>query len=82
MAGVGLRTFSADSAYSVTTCFGNYARLWDSSNCEIVRQYSGHHKGAVCVALDDVRGGRTEHKREIFQPGNEVNYKATKLVQL
>lgn len=46
--------FSADSAYLVTACSDHYVRLWDLSNCETVRQYNGHHKGAVCVALNDV----------------------------
>ncbi|AAS50357.1 AAL009Cp [Eremothecium gossypii ATCC 10895] len=46
--------FSADSAYLVTACSDHYVRLWDLSTREIVRQYGGHHKGAVCVALNDV----------------------------
>lgn len=46
--------FSADSAYLVTACSDHYVRLWDLSNCETVRQYNGHHKGVVCVALNDV----------------------------
>lgn len=46
--------FSADSAYLVTACSDHYVRLWDLSTSEIVRQYGGHHKGAVCVALNDV----------------------------
>lgn len=47
-------TFSADSAYLVTACSDHFIRLWDLSNSETVRQYQGHHKGAVCVALNDV----------------------------
>lgn len=46
--------FSADSAYLVTACSDHYVRLWDLSTTETVRQYNGHHKGAVCVALNDV----------------------------
>lgn len=46
--------FSADSAYLVTACSDHYVRLWDLSNSETVRHYNGHHKGAVCVALNDV----------------------------
>ncbi|SCU90694.1 LAME_0E09670g1_1 [Lachancea meyersii CBS 8951] len=46
--------FSADSAYLVTACSDHYVRLWDLSTREIVRQYGGHHKGAICVALNDV----------------------------
>ncbi|KAH3687242.1 hypothetical protein WICPIJ_001773 [Wickerhamomyces pijperi] len=46
--------FSADSAYLVTACSDHYVRLWDLSTSETVRQYNGHHKGAICVALNDV----------------------------
>ncbi|KAF8002628.1 hypothetical protein HF325_003593 [Metschnikowia pulcherrima] len=46
--------FSADSAYLVTACLDHYVRLWDLSNSETVRHYNGHHKGALCVALNDV----------------------------
>jgi len=45
--------FSADSAYLVTVCSDHYARLWELSTATIIRQYSGHHRGAVCVALND-----------------------------
>jgi G protein beta subunit-like protein len=45
--------FSADSAYLVTACSDHYARLWELSTQTIIRQYSGHHRGAVCVALND-----------------------------
>ncbi|KIX05043.1 uncharacterized protein Z518_05915 [Rhinocladiella mackenziei CBS 650.93] len=45
--------FSADSAYLVTVCSDHYARLWELSTASIIRQYSGHHRGAVCVALND-----------------------------
>lgn len=45
--------FSADSAYLVTACSDHYARLWDIQTEEIVRQYNGHHRGLVCVALND-----------------------------
>lgn len=46
--------FSADSAYLVTASSDHYVRLWDLSTREIVRQYGGHQKGAICVALNDV----------------------------
>lgn len=46
--------FSADSAYLVTACSDHYVRLWDLATSETVRQYNGHHKGAVCVSLNDV----------------------------
>jgi G protein beta subunit-like protein len=45
--------FSADSAYLVTACSDHYARLWELSTENIIRQYNGHHRGAVCVALND-----------------------------
>ncbi|KIW31430.1 uncharacterized protein PV07_03080 [Cladophialophora immunda] len=45
--------FSADSAYLVTVCSDHYARLWEILTGKIIRQYSGHHRGAVCVALND-----------------------------
>ena len=45
--------FSADSAYLVTVCSDHYARLWELATTQIIRQYNGHHRGAVCVALND-----------------------------
>ncbi|OAX77106.1 WD repeat-containing protein wat1, partial [Emergomyces africanus] len=42
-----------DSAYLVTVSSDHYARLWELSSGQIIRQYSGHHRGAVCVALND-----------------------------
>ena len=45
--------FSADSAYLVTACSDHYARLWELHSKTIIRQYNGHHRGAVCVALND-----------------------------
>ncbi|KAK3065548.1 hypothetical protein LTS18_000025 [Coniosporium uncinatum] len=45
--------FSADSAYLVTACSDHYARLWELNTQSIIRQYNGHHRGAVCVALND-----------------------------
>jgi target of rapamycin complex subunit LST8 len=45
--------FSADSAYLVSVSSDHYARLWELSTAQIIRQYSGHHRGAVCVALND-----------------------------
>ncbi|CCH60983.1 hypothetical protein TBLA_0D04870 [Henningerozyma blattae CBS 6284] len=46
--------FSADSAYLVTASSDHYVRLWDLSTKEIVRQYGGHQKGVICVALNDI----------------------------
>lgn len=51
--------FSADSAYLVTSCSDHYARLWELGTRLVIRQYNGHHRGTVCVALNDfqeVRG--------------------------
>ena len=50
--------FSADSAYLVTACSDHYARLWELSTQSIIRQYNGHHRGAVCVALNDYSEAR------------------------
>jgi G protein beta subunit-like protein len=49
--------FSADSAYLVTACSDHYARLWELNSQSIIRQYNGHHRGAVCVALNDTAVG-------------------------
>ncbi|KAF1810123.1 WD-repeat protein-like protein pop3 [Eremomyces bilateralis CBS 781.70] len=49
--------FSADSAYLVTACSDHYARLWELSSNTIIRQYNGHHRGAVAVALNDTAVG-------------------------
>ncbi|KAL5345984.1 hypothetical protein V498_00145 [Pseudogymnoascus sp. VKM F-4517 (FW-2822)] len=50
--------FSADSAYLVTACSDHYARLWELQTEAIIRQYNGHHRGAVCVALNDYSEAR------------------------
>ncbi|MCJ1443724.1 MAG: TOR complex subunit lst8 [Stictis urceolatum] len=50
--------FSADSAYLVTSCSDHYARLWELSSQSIIRQYNGHHRGCVCVALNDYSEAR------------------------
>lgn len=46
--------FSADSAYLVTACSDNYVRLWELATSQVIRQYNGHHKGVISVALNDV----------------------------
>lgn len=46
--------FSADSAYLVTASSDHAARLWDLASGETVRQYDGHHRAAVCCALNDI----------------------------
>lgn len=50
--------FSADSAYLVTACSDHYARLWELGSQTVIRQYNGHHRGAVCVALNDYSESR------------------------
>jgi target of rapamycin complex subunit LST8 len=50
--------FSADSAYLVTACSDHYARLWELHSQQVIRQYNGHHRGAVCVALNDYSESR------------------------
>ena len=50
--------FSADSAYLVTASSDHYARLWELGTASIIRQYNGHHRGAVCVALNDYSEAR------------------------
>lgn len=50
--------FSADSAYLVTACSDHYARLWELHTQLVIRQYNGHHRGIVCVALNDYSEAR------------------------
>lgn len=50
--------FSADSAYLVTACSDHFARLWELATKTVIRQYSGHHRGTVCVALNDYSEAR------------------------
>ena len=50
--------FSADSAYLVTASSDHFARLWELGTASIIRQYNGHHRGAVCVALNDYSEAR------------------------
>jgi G protein beta subunit-like protein len=45
--------FSADSAYLVSASSDHVGRLWELSSGETIRQYNGHHKAAVCIALND-----------------------------
>jgi G protein beta subunit-like protein len=45
--------FSADSAYLVTASSDQVARLWDLSQGETIRTYTGHTKAITCVALND-----------------------------
>ncbi|KAJ2082172.1 TOR complex subunit lst8 [Coemansia sp. RSA 988] len=45
--------FSSDSGYLVTVSTDTRAALWDVSSGEIIREFKGHHKGVVCVALND-----------------------------
>lgn len=45
--------FSADSAYLVSASSDHSARLWDVASGQTVRQYAGHSKPCVAVALND-----------------------------
>lgn len=49
--------FSADSAYLVTASSDHVARLWELATGETVRQYNGHHRAIVSVALNDTSLG-------------------------
>lgn len=46
--------FTADSAYFVTASSDHFVRLWELQSGQIVRQYRGHQKGVISVALNDV----------------------------
>jgi target of rapamycin complex subunit LST8 len=46
--------WSADSEYLVSASSDQTAKLWDRRSGEAIRTYQGHHKAAVCVALNDV----------------------------
>lgn len=37
-----------------TASSDHVARLWELVQGETIRQYNGHHKAAVCVALNDL----------------------------
>lgn len=45
--------FSADSAYLVTASSDHSAKLWDLASGEAIRNYAGHQKAVVCLALHD-----------------------------
>lgn len=45
--------FSADSAYLVSASSDTFARLWDLKQGTSIKQYDGHHKAVVAVALND-----------------------------
>lgn len=45
--------FSADSAYLVSASSDNTARLWELASGTTVRQYAGHTKALITVALND-----------------------------
>ncbi|KAJ1724038.1 TOR complex subunit lst8 [Coemansia erecta] len=45
--------FSSDSGYLVTVSTDTRAALWDVNSGEVIRQFKGHQKGVVCVALND-----------------------------
>jgi G protein beta subunit-like protein len=45
--------YSSDSAYLVTASSDLTARLWDLSKGEAIKEYRGHQKAVVCIALND-----------------------------
>ena len=45
--------FSADAAYLVTASSDASAKLWDLNTGECIRDYTGHSKAVVAVALND-----------------------------
>mgnify|MGYP006413102701 CR=1 FL=1 len=45
--------FSADSEYLISVSSDNTARLWDVRSGVTARQYTGHHKAVVCIAMRD-----------------------------
>ena len=45
--------FSADSEYLVTGSSDQTARLLDINRGEVIKNYTGHNKAVVCVALND-----------------------------
>lgn len=45
--------FSGDSSFLVTGSSDQVARLWDLSQGETIRTYTGHSKAITCVALSD-----------------------------
>lgn len=46
-------TFSVDSNYLITVSSDTTGRLWDLSQGETVKHFSGHRKAVTCVALHD-----------------------------
>jgi WD40 repeat protein len=51
-----VRTYTCPCCGVLTTGVASsdhVARLWDLETSETVRQYNGHHKAVVCIALND-----------------------------
>ncbi|KAJ2910658.1 TOR complex subunit lst8 [Coemansia aciculifera] len=48
--------FSSDSGYLVTVSSDTHAALWDVSSGTVIREFKGHGKAVVCVALNDATG--------------------------
>lgn len=47
-------SFSADSAYLVSSSSDQTAKLWDIAQGEPIRTYSGHTKAVTAVSLNDI----------------------------
>lgn len=50
--------FSSDSGYLVTVSTDTRAALWDVTTGDLIREFKGHGKGVVCVALNDATSTR------------------------
>ncbi len=46
--------YSTDSAYLITASSDMTCKLWDVQRGEAIKEYKGHQKAVVCVALNDV----------------------------
>lgn len=46
--------FSADSAYLITASSDNTSRLWNVQDGRVIREYLGHDKAIVAVAMNDL----------------------------
>jgi G protein beta subunit-like protein len=50
--------YSSDSAYLVSASSDGTGRLWDISKGDSIREYKGHQKAVVCIALNDSPYGK------------------------
>ena len=45
--------YSADTVYLISASSDHSARLWEVNRGETIRQYTGHQRPVVCLALND-----------------------------